>query len=394
MTDTSTTTRRRLDPDELARLEEERDFLLGSLRDLEREHDAGDVDDVDYAQLKDDYTRRAADVIRAIDAREVEFTQAPRVGSRRSIGVWLVGLVVIGALAGALIARSSGFRTQSDSVSGDIRTSVRTDLLDAQAALAEARYDEALALYDQVLAVQPSNAEALAYRGWTLVRQGDDAAARPWLDDAVAADPRLPDARVFRAIVLKDAGELELAEADLIAFDESDPPPTMVELVSAQRLREQILAPRLLAAVRDDPSADLSALDAEADDVVAAAIFAAQRALTNEPLEVLRLFDLVLDADPDNVPALSYRAWLIAGSPLGDAPTLLEAAAENLDRAIALDDTYPDAQLWRALTHSRAGEPEAGLIALDRFKSLGPSQELQQVAADLDLRATLEAQLP
>ena len=35
---------------------DERDFLLRSLEDLEREHDAGDVDDADYAALKDDYT--------------------------------------------------------------------------------------------------------------------------------------------------------------------------------------------------------------------------------------------------------------------------------------------------------------------------------------------------
>ena len=38
----------RLDPDELALLEEERDHLLASIDDLEREHDAGDLDDEDY----------------------------------------------------------------------------------------------------------------------------------------------------------------------------------------------------------------------------------------------------------------------------------------------------------------------------------------------------------
>ena len=37
-----------LDPDELAALEEQRDFLLRSLDDLEREHDAGDIDEHDY----------------------------------------------------------------------------------------------------------------------------------------------------------------------------------------------------------------------------------------------------------------------------------------------------------------------------------------------------------
>jgi hypothetical protein len=47
-------------------LEEERDFFLRSLRDLEAEHDAGDIDDIDYAALHDDYTVRAADVLRRL----------------------------------------------------------------------------------------------------------------------------------------------------------------------------------------------------------------------------------------------------------------------------------------------------------------------------------------
>ena len=43
-------------------LEEERTFLLRSLRDLDAEHAAGDVDEHDYTTLRDGYTKRAADV--------------------------------------------------------------------------------------------------------------------------------------------------------------------------------------------------------------------------------------------------------------------------------------------------------------------------------------------
>jgi hypothetical protein len=55
--------------DELARrnLEEQRDFLLASLRDLERERIVGDVDDADYQALRSSYTARAADIIRRIE---------------------------------------------------------------------------------------------------------------------------------------------------------------------------------------------------------------------------------------------------------------------------------------------------------------------------------------
>ena len=41
----------RPDPDALAALEEERDFLLRSLADLDRELAAGDIDDVDHLSL-------------------------------------------------------------------------------------------------------------------------------------------------------------------------------------------------------------------------------------------------------------------------------------------------------------------------------------------------------
>ena len=62
MTEAPAPTRATLDPDALAALEEESDFLLRSLADLEREFAEGDVDQTDYASLKDDYTARAAAV--------------------------------------------------------------------------------------------------------------------------------------------------------------------------------------------------------------------------------------------------------------------------------------------------------------------------------------------
>ncbi len=55
-----------MSPD-VGNLEEERDFLLRSLEDLEAEHQAGDLDDGDYVTLKDDYTARAARVLRALN---------------------------------------------------------------------------------------------------------------------------------------------------------------------------------------------------------------------------------------------------------------------------------------------------------------------------------------
>ena len=55
------------DPDRLAALEEERRFLLDSIRDIERERAAGDVEEHDFTVLRDGYVARAAAVLREID---------------------------------------------------------------------------------------------------------------------------------------------------------------------------------------------------------------------------------------------------------------------------------------------------------------------------------------
>src|SRR5439155_21411383 len=72
-----------VDLDALADLEEQRRFLLQSLRDLDREREAGDLDDDDYRTLKDDYTGRTAEVLRTLDASKAGVVAAGR-RTRRS----------------------------------------------------------------------------------------------------------------------------------------------------------------------------------------------------------------------------------------------------------------------------------------------------------------------
>ncbi len=61
-------------------LEQERQFLLRSLADLDAEHVAGDLDDDDYRTLTDQYTARAAAVLRALEAAKVAKRRAKAVG--------------------------------------------------------------------------------------------------------------------------------------------------------------------------------------------------------------------------------------------------------------------------------------------------------------------------
>lgn len=243
---TATPSRRQLDPDVLAAMEEERTFLLRSLDDLEREHDAGDVDDVDYVALKDDYTARAAAVIRSIDERRaaVDRARSPRQRSRTI--AWVAALLVGSIGIGIFVAQSSGRREAGDSVSGDIRMSSRDLLLSARNLMNERRFTDAIETYDDVLASQPANTEALTYKGWLLFltsRQAEDAAdsqlltasAKGLLDDALEIDPTYTDALVFRAQVLRVLGFDEQALADLDAVDPSGIPPFMQETVDGLR---------------------------------------------------------------------------------------------------------------------------------------------------------------
>src|SRR5262245_30925183 len=96
-----------VDPDRLASLEEERTFLLRSLRDLDAEHAVGDVDDDDYATLRDGYTKRAADVLREIDDGESRLPSRRSASAMRRLGI-VVAVVAVAAGAGVLVARSSG----------------------------------------------------------------------------------------------------------------------------------------------------------------------------------------------------------------------------------------------------------------------------------------------
>src|SRR5215471_9628536 len=166
---------RRPNPDRLAELEEERAFLLRSLDDLDREHDAGDIDDADYTTLRDGYTARAATVLRAIESQQAALPpKRPRNWKR--IGLWSAGLLVVAVLAGVLVAWASGDRLPGDSSSGDIAESVTSKLAEARA-LQASDLKGAIQRYDEVLKVEPDNAEALTYRGWLVTLVGTQANA-------------------------------------------------------------------------------------------------------------------------------------------------------------------------------------------------------------------------
>jgi hypothetical protein len=102
-------------------LEDERDFYLRSLRDLEAEWEAGDIDPADYRELKDSYTSRAAAVLRQLSGEESAIESLVNddalVGDGAGIGDGLAGDGLAGdGLAGDGLA---GDGLAGDGLAGD-----------------------------------------------------------------------------------------------------------------------------------------------------------------------------------------------------------------------------------------------------------------------------------
>jgi tetratricopeptide (TPR) repeat protein len=253
---TSTAARRRLDPDRLAALEEERDFLLRSLDDLEREHAAGDVDEHDYETLKDDYTARAARAIRAVESHQARASAARPPRSGRRLVVTVVGVAAFAVLAGVLVAQASGRREAGDALTGDIRESTRAQLDQAVTIAAEGRYADAIAIYDEVLAAQPDNVEAMAYKGWFQLQSGDGQGVVT-LVDAAELDPDYPATHAFLAVAFERLGRPDTAQRELDRLDALDPPPQFRQLTSAlrERLASQLAQPGTTSTAADPATA-------------------------------------------------------------------------------------------------------------------------------------------
>ena len=204
----------------------ERDFLLASLADLEREHAAGDVADEDFSILRGRYITRAAEALREIERLEerrsqpVDAVSSRRPGLRRRLGQRRVrrvliatGCICVAGIAFLVAAKLAGVRLPGESATGTVNVPsqvlVREELAQASVLGSERQVSAAVALYDTVLQQVPNQPEALTYRGWLIrlaglqarsavtVRTGDASLAH-----AVAVAPGYPDARALYGIAL------------------------------------------------------------------------------------------------------------------------------------------------------------------------------------------------
>lgn len=100
-------------------------------------------------------------------------------------------------------------------------------------------------------------------------------------------------------------------------------------------------------------------------------IEARSRLAAGEAVEALKLYDRVLEQDPDHPEALSYRGWLIRLAGQSDA------GMDLVEAAIAADAEYPDAHLFKGvILLEDLNQPAAAADELRRFLVLAPDSPL------------------
>ena len=180
----------------------------------------------------------------------------------RNAFVWVTVVALLAGASGVFVTRFSQSRRAGDSITGEIANSTRELIFQAQQAIRDGDINDAIATSSQVLELQPSNVEALTYKGWLMSRLANTAdepnaavsdvvspnantsnpataettsmgEAIGYLDEAIALQPQYPDARLFRAIVALNEGDASRAATELATFDELDTPPYAESLLAA-----------------------------------------------------------------------------------------------------------------------------------------------------------------
>ena len=351
-------TREVVRPDALPVLEEERDFLLRSLEDLERERSIGDIDDHDYAALKDDYTARAAELLRAIcdvpPGLDVELQ--PTHSRRRLItaSIVVVGILVLG---GVVLGQALDRRESRGPLTGEDVASVRTRIAQCESREGDGDTAGALDCYDEVVSANPFNATALTYRGWLQVRAFDVSDGIADLDEAIGLDQRATAPYIFRASGRIRSGDAPGAIADLSRFYANGPDDQ--ERALADRFTDSVVEAALDACIGGDASGSM------------------------RPVDVAGCYRNVLSVDPENPSANVYLGWLVARS------GLVSEALPLVERGLSEGPTISAGYVFRAAIRASLGDQASALADLDRFDGMGAPED--QAAAAAQVRAAIAA---
>lgn len=226
-----------LDPDALAALEEQRDFLARSLLDLDRERAAGDLDEDDYRALHDDYEHRLAAVRAALADGKAAFAANRRPTNPRRTAAIVAAVVLFAITCGFVVANLAGRRGSGDEVSGETRLSTREQLAECLSKGFAGAVDDTIRCYDAVLVRDPANVEATTYRAGLQVMAKGDPSGVDQLINVARSNPDYPDVHAFLAVAFDLLGRPDSALAELHKLDALNPTPLVLDLTSELRAR-------------------------------------------------------------------------------------------------------------------------------------------------------------
>jgi cytochrome c-type biogenesis protein CcmH/NrfG len=217
-------------------LEEERDFLLKSLDDLDRELTAGNIDPDSYRTLHDDYTARASAIIRTLaDGEERETPREPNLPRVMKI-VTAMAIVIFCVLIAIAITHSSGQRRPGQTATGNNQVSntvnantYEAHIAKARTALNDGNLSTAVQEYSAAAQLDATQAEPLAYRGWISalaarqtstpnIKSQLEANAAKDLDQAIRVNKKYAPAYVFKGLFLVQEGKQAQAIPDFQTY--------------------------------------------------------------------------------------------------------------------------------------------------------------------------------
>ena len=224
----------------LEELQQERRFLLDSIRDLEREHEVGDITADDFQALRDGYVARAAVVMRELDGQTAQPAQRSRKLARRLVIV--VATLAVAVALGLFVAQSAGQRLPGQSLTGgQPADEVAVQLAEGRRLLNLRRFEDAQAVYELVHESEAGNVEATTYLAWLAVLIADDSGDADGvqegirlLAEATTLDETYADPHCLLAIALYNFtgdSDSELVQREADTCLALDPPADMVPLI-------------------------------------------------------------------------------------------------------------------------------------------------------------------
>ena len=131
------------------------------------------------------------------------------------------------------------------------------------------------------------------------------------------------------------------------------------------------------------------------EDSTASLLAQARLAGPTDVKSAIELYARVLETDPDNVEALTYRAWLIMLSARQFDESLRQQAYAStitaLGRAIELEPGYPDAMCFLGIVVYRdGGDAKTAREFLDRCLERNPPNEVRGMVESLAAEAAAE----